>query len=164
MSSNKVVLTSTFLAGFAVASIFRLMDKRRASRSNRKNAGAGPEGSDASMFWGDVESLTQITEARKFLPSDLYGKMVRDCIVCCVDCLAVRYNPLTERDECLLVERAAEPAKGIWWLPGGRLLKGETFFAGAIRKAKEETGLNNVKPIQVCIISEKPIDSLLRKR
>jgi 8-oxo-dGTP pyrophosphatase MutT (NUDIX family) len=32
---------------------------------------------------------------------------------------------------------------------GGRLLKGETFFAAATRKAKEETGLTNVTPIQV---------------
>lgn len=32
---------------------------------------------------------------------------------------------------------------------GGRLLKGETFFAAAQRKAQEETGLTNVTPIQV---------------
>jgi 8-oxo-dGTP pyrophosphatase MutT (NUDIX family) len=32
---------------------------------------------------------------------------------------------------------------------GGRLLKGETFFAAATRKAKEETGLTNATPIQV---------------
>ena len=32
---------------------------------------------------------------------------------------------------------------------GGRLLKGETFFAAATRKAQEETGLMNVTPIQV---------------
>lgn len=56
---------------------------------------------------------------------------------------------MTNRKECLLVERATEPVKGVWWLPGGRLFKGETFFDGAIRKAKEETGLDNVKPIQV---------------
>jgi ADP-ribose pyrophosphatase YjhB (NUDIX family) len=32
---------------------------------------------------------------------------------------------------------------------GGRLLKGETFFAAAIRKAHEETGLTDACPIQV---------------
>jgi colanic acid biosynthesis protein WcaH len=47
------------------------------------------------------------------------------------------------------VERASEPVKGVWWWPGGRLLKGETFFDAAIRKAKQETGLTQVKPIQV---------------
>jgi 8-oxo-dGTP pyrophosphatase MutT (NUDIX family) len=32
---------------------------------------------------------------------------------------------------------------------GGRLLKGETFFAAAVRKAHEETGLTVARPIQV---------------
>jgi ADP-ribose pyrophosphatase YjhB (NUDIX family) len=76
--------------------------------------------------------------------------MVRDCVVCCVDALIVRYNPTRQRREALLVERAAEPVRGVWWLPGGRMLKGETFFAAAIRKTKQETGLKDcVKPIQV---------------
>lgn len=47
------------------------------------------------------------------------------------------------------MERSAHPVKGVWWLPGGRMIKGETFFAAAIRKAKGETGLDCVKPIQV---------------
>jgi ADP-ribose pyrophosphatase YjhB (NUDIX family) len=48
-----------------------------------------------------------------------------------------------------LVFRSSEPVKGVWWLPGGRLLKGETFFAAAQRKAREETGLTNVSCIQI---------------
>jgi ADP-ribose pyrophosphatase YjhB (NUDIX family) len=39
--------------------------------------------------------------------------------------------------------------KGTWWLPGGRLFKGETFFDGALRKAKEETGLDDVEAVQI---------------
>ena len=93
--------------------------------------------------------MTTITESRKFLPGDLYGRLVRDCVVCCVDCLIVRYNPTLKRKEALLVKRAAEPVKGVWWLPGGRMLKGETFFSAAVRKAKGETGLDCVNPIQV---------------
>ena len=112
-------------------------------------AGAGPVGNDFSMFWGDIDSLTRVSEKRKFLPDEFYGQMVRDCVVCCVDCVVVRFNTLTQRKECLLVERATEPARGIWWLPGGRLIKGETFFEGAIRKTRQETGLENVEPIQV---------------
>ena len=148
-SNNKTLVTASFVAGFAVASLFRLLDKRRTSRKNRINAGAGPEGSDSSWFWGDVEALTQVPKKNKFLAAELYGQMVRDCVVCCVDCVAVRFNPITKRKECLLVERAGEPAKGTWWLPGGRLFKGETFFDGAIRKAREETGLQDVEPVQV---------------
>lgn len=59
------------------------------------------------------------------------------------------FNAEKKRKECLLVQRASEPVKGVWWLPGGRIFKGETFFDTAIRKAKEETGLLQVKPIQV---------------
>lgn len=102
-----------------------------------------------SLFYGDTKKLNTVTESQKFLPSDLYGRMVRDCVVCCLDCLVVRYNPTTQRKEALLVQRATEPVKGVWWLPGGRLLKGETFFDAAIRKTRGETGLTQVKPIQV---------------
>jgi ADP-ribose pyrophosphatase YjhB (NUDIX family) len=95
-----------------------------------------------------VTELTKITDSRKFLSSDLYGKLVRDCVVCCVDCLIVRRTKAGGK-ECLLVLRSSDPVKGVWWLPGGRLLKGETFFAAAKRKAQQETGLADVTPIQV---------------
>lgn len=95
------------------------------------------------MFYDeDVASLTSIPDNRKFLPSDFYGQMVRDCIICCVDCVVIRANPFKKNAlECLLVERSDEPAKGLWWLPGGRIFKGETFFAAALRKTKDETGV-----------------------
>jgi len=113
-------------------------------------AGAIVEGNDLSLFYGDEKALTTITKSRKFLPSDLYGRMVRDCVICCVDSLIVRVNPAkNNRKEFLTVLRGTEPAKGLWWLPGGRLLKGETFFAAATRKTIQETGLSKVKPIQV---------------
>ena len=116
------------------------------SISDGKHAGATIEGDDLSLFYGDIKELTTITKSRKFLPGDLYGSLVRDCVVCCVDCLLVRQRAGVK--ECLLVLRSSEPVKGVWWLPGGRLLKGETFFAAAKRKAQQETGLSNVTPIQ----------------
>lgn len=106
------------------------------------------EGNDLSLFYGDVVQLTTITDDRKFLPKDVYGTMVRDAVVCCVDCLIVRTTEEGKK-ECLVVERSSEPVKGVWWLPGGRLLKGETFFDAARRKAQQETGLTNVTCIQV---------------
>lgn len=111
-------------------------------------AGATVEGDDLSLFYGNVEKLTEITPSRKFLDDEVYAKLVRDAVVCCVDILLVRTSP-TGIKECLLVERGSEPVKGVWWLPGGRLLKGETFFAAAVRKAKQETGISDVKPVQV---------------
>jgi len=147
--SNRTAVAVSFTLGFTVASLFRYIENRRAKKKNRLNAGAGPEGTDFSLFWGPVETLTQTPQSKKFLPSEVYSKLVRDCVVCCVDCVIVRHNPLTNRKECLLLERSTEPAKGLWWLPGGRLFKGETFFDCATRKAKEETGLEDVTPIQV---------------
>ena len=111
-------------------------------------AGATKEGEELSLFYGDVNELTTITDSRKFLPSEMYGKLVRDCVVCCLDCLIVRIDKEGKK-ECLLVKRSSEPVKGVWWLPGGRLLKGETFFAAAKRKSMQETGLTDVTPIQV---------------
>lgn len=138
-----------FALGFVAATALRLWDKKKANDEDRQNSGARPEGDDCSLFWGDKKELTTILDHRKFLDKEFYGKMVRDCIICCVDCLIVRYNSHLQREEVLLVERGTHPAKGIWWLPGGRLFKGETFFDGAKRKARDETGLSEVTPIQV---------------
>jgi colanic acid biosynthesis protein WcaH len=126
-------------------------------------AGATPEGEDLSLFYGDAGALTAVTPSRRFLPKDVYGRLVSDAVVCCVDIVLVRRaarggaagapttKRTTARKECLLVERSSEPVRGAWWWPGGRLLKGETFFAAAIRKAREETGIPeaHVRPVQV---------------
>ena len=45
-------------------------------------------------------------------------------------------------DKILLVQRAYEPGKGEWGLPGGFLELGETLEEGAIRELKEETNLD----------------------
>lgn len=103
---------------------------------------------DPSLFYGDEKQLTKISDSHRFLPKELYHQMVRNCIICCVDCLIIRQNQAGKK-ECLLVKRASEPVKGFWWLPGGRMLKGETFFAAAKRKAQQETGLDEVTPIHV---------------
>jgi len=63
----------------------------------------------------------------------------------------VRVNPKTKVEECLLVERGAEPVKGVWWYPGGRMFKGETFFDTALRKVRDETGITSfeAKAVQI---------------
>jgi len=42
----------------------------------------------------------------------------------------------------LLVRRAAEPLRGQWSIPGGRLELGETLAEGVARELKEETGVD----------------------
>ena len=69
--------------------------------------------------------------------------------MCCCDIILVRYNPETKRKECLLVERASEPVKGVWWWPGGRILKGETFFDAASRKQRKQTKKREFKMLSL---------------
>jgi colanic acid biosynthesis protein WcaH len=45
----------------------------------------------------------------------------------------------------LLLKRTNSPAKGEWWLPGGRIWRGETFEKTLYREVKEETAL----PVEV---------------
>ena len=51
-------------------------------------------------------------------------------------------------DKLLLVERATEPFKGYWDIPGGFLEPGEHPEAGSIRELQEETGLT-VRPTEL---------------
>ena len=68
----------------------------------------------------------------------------------CKDCKSIHYqNPkptatliCPKENMILLVQRAFEPGKGKWGLPGGFLELGETLEEGAKRELKEETNLN----------------------
>lgn len=51
-------------------------------------------------------------------------------------------------DRALLVRRATEPLKGEWSVPGGVLELGEKLRDGAVREAREETGLQ-VEAVEV---------------
>lgn len=153
-SSNKDVVVfsvAAFLAGMSVSSLIRSHIDSKKEKSSRQNAGATPENNDLSLFFADEKSLTTIPDSKKFLPAEFYRQMVQDCVVTCVDALLVRKNPTTKKLETLLVYRADEPVKGVWWWPGGRMFKGETFFTCAMRKVRQETGISSeeARPVQV---------------
>jgi len=56
----------------------------------------------------------------------------------------VIFTVVHEELSVLLIERAAEPAKGEWALPGGWLLDGESLAGAAVRKLANETGVSDV--------------------
>ena len=78
------------------------------------------------------------------LPADEYKKIIEVLPILCVD-VVVR----SKNGQCLLIKRANEPLKGVWWVIGGRVMKGETLEQAAVRKVREEAGMNvcSVKPI-----------------
>jgi ADP-ribose pyrophosphatase YjhB (NUDIX family) len=55
---------------------------------------------------------------------------------------------IVDRGRVLLVQRATEPAKGQWSLPGGLIEVGEFLSAAVVREVFEETGLT-VDPVEL---------------
>src|SRR3990167_946955 len=70
------------------------------------------------------------------IPEKEYRKIVGLVPIVCVDVV------LAYRGKYILVKRATEPLKGLWWVVGGRLRKGETTRLAAKRKVWEEVGLH----------------------
>ncbi|HMQ56325.1 MAG TPA: NUDIX domain-containing protein [Anaerolineae bacterium] len=78
----------------------------------------------------------------KFIPSPLYYQILENIPIACVDIAIVANGSV------LLVKRQDAPARGQWWVPGGRVIKGEMMRETAARKAREEVGLEcHVGPI-----------------
>ena len=75
-----------------------------------------------------------------------YGQIDGNTRYHCKDCNSIHYqNPRPTatllcalNDSILLVQRAFEPGKGEWGLPGGFLELNETLEAGASRELKEQ--------------------------
>ncbi len=70
------------------------------------------------------------------IPEHKYRDILKHLPILCVD-IAIKID-----GGYLLVKRKNEPKKDKWWVPGGRLHKGETAEEAARRKVKEETGLD----------------------
>lgn len=80
------------------------------------------------------------------IPDDLYRKILIVLPIPCVDLLVVDPD-----GRVLLVKRRNEPAKGLWWVPGGRVHFHELRAAAALRKLQEECGLQAAgAPIEIC--------------
>jgi 8-oxo-dGTP diphosphatase len=58
-----------------------------------------------------------------------------------VDCIILAYDTEDKQLKVLLIRRENEPAKGQWALPGGFVDQPEDFVATALRKLRQETGV-----------------------
>src|SRR6476661_50619 len=71
-----------------------------------------------------------------YLPDELYTRILESTPILCVD-LVIR-----RKGRYLLVKRSNPPMKGEWWVPGGRVFRGEKARDAVVRKAREELGLS----------------------
>lgn len=82
-------------------------------------------------------------QINKFMiPQEQYNYILQNMPIVCVD-VCILYN-----NGIFLVKRNTEPCKNMWWMPGGRVYKGETLRDCAKRKAVEEMNIEcTVGPI-----------------
>jgi colanic acid biosynthesis protein WcaH len=69
------------------------------------------------------------------IPESLYHQIVATLPIPSVEAL------ITYQSSVLLLKRNNDPAKNEWWLPGGRIRKGERLQDALHREVREETGL-----------------------
>ena len=80
---------------------------------------------------------------------DKYYKMIKEWMpIPTVDGI------ITFKGKFLLLKRNNSPVKGEWWLPGGRVRKGETLEEAVKREVLEETGLKCRSIHQVGVINQ----------
>lgn len=73
-----------------------------------------------------------------WLPDDTFKSVIQHTPLISID-LIVR----NERGEVLLGKRVNAPAKGYWFVPGGRVRKNETLDDAFVRLVREELGIES---------------------
>jgi colanic acid biosynthesis protein WcaH len=70
-----------------------------------------------------------------FIPQALYEQIVELMPIVSVEAV------IEIGDGLLYLRRRNQPARGLWWFPGGRIRKGESFMESLQREIREETCL-----------------------
>ena len=83
-----------------------------------------------------------------FVEEKLYSDIIKLVPILCVDLSIVCDSKF------LLVKRNQSPLKDEWWVPGGRILIGESSHDAAIRKLDEELKISSFDKISVLGIYE----------
>jgi colanic acid biosynthesis protein WcaH len=78
---------------------------------------------------------------KKLIPAQTYKQIVERMPIACVD-LVVKSG-----SKFLFLKRKDDPAKGMWWFPGGRIFFNEKLENTVSRKLKEE--INVAKPLRI---------------
>ena len=81
----------------------------------------------------------------------------------CPDCGFVHWGDSTlgaggvlwHQGKALLVQRALDPGKGMWTIPGGYVEQGEPIEEAIIREFREETGLNT-QTLALVAVRDRP--------
>jgi len=81
------------------------------------------------------------------IETELFDKIKKSMPIPCVDLL------VTHKDSLLLMLRNNEPAKDLWFTPGGRIYRNEKLIDTVKRVLPEETGLQPTKITQVSAMS-----------
>jgi colanic acid biosynthesis protein WcaH len=77
----------------------------------------------------------------RYLPKDVYKIIVKYSNVFALD-IIIKNN----KKQILLGKRINSPAKGFWFVPGGRVLKNEKLIKAFKRILKSETGISITSP------------------
>lgn len=96
-----------------------------------------------------VSTLTMVHSEHRRLPFEFYKEAVESLPIVCVDIVCRRKSDA----KLLVFFRRDRPAASIWWWPGGRLFRGETFFQTAQRKIRDETGNKEAKVTPLGLIN-----------
>jgi len=72
-----------------------------------------------------------------FLEQKIYNQIKRQFPIVAVELLIINSD-----NNVLMLKRSNEPAKDSWWIPGGRILFGESKMDAAKRLLKDECGIN----------------------
>ncbi len=85
---------------------------------------------------------------KNFIAARIYKKIIQKIPIACVDVVLVC------KRNFLLCKRKNQPAKGKWWLIGGRIFKNEKIKNAVMRHIRQEATIKRVKKIKLLGIDE----------
>lgn len=80
---------------------------------------------------------------KKRIPDKLYRQILKSVPISTVDLVVI--DKPNKNNKFLLGKRKNNPYKGKWFIPGGRVLLGETLEEAVQRNLKQELGLHSKK-------------------